>query len=148
MPTVSKSVIVPHSCALMFELVEDIERYPQFLPWCAATEVLERDAAVTRARIHIDYHGLKTSIATLNRKEPPASMTLEFVEGPFERFHGNWRFAPLGEEGCRVQFDLDYAFSSAALEVLLAPAFGPIVESLVDRFVARADAAPGPGQRA
>jgi ribosome-associated toxin RatA of RatAB toxin-antitoxin module len=142
MPTVSKSAIVAHSCAEMFDLVEDIERYPQFLPWCSGTEVFERSDELTRARLDIDYHGLKTSISTLNFKQAPRQMTLEFVEGPFERFKGLWRFVPLGEEGCRVEFTLDYAFSSAALEALLGPAFGHIIESHVDHFVARAEAAP------
>lgn len=142
MPTVRKSVIVAHSCAEMFDLVDDVERYPQFLPWCSGTEVFERREEITRARLDIDYHGLKTSISTLNRKEAPKQMTLEFVEGPFERFKGHWRFVPLGEEGCRVEFTLDYAFSNAALETLLGPVFGPIIESLVDRFVERAEAKP------
>ncbi|MGZ5031804.1 MAG: type II toxin-antitoxin system RatA family toxin [Usitatibacter sp.] len=140
MHTVRKSAIVAYSCSEMFDLVEDIEGYPQFLPWCPATVVFERTQEITRARLDIDFHGLKTAISTLNRKEAPGSMTLEFVEGPFERFRGHWRFVPLGEEGCRVEFDLDYAFSNAALEKLLGPVFGPIIESLVDRFVARADA--------
>lgn len=144
MPIVSKSVIVPHGCATMFELVDRVEAYPQFLPWCSGVELLERSDAVTSARIAIDYHGLKTHIATRNRKRPPEGMDLEFVEGPFHDFSGAWSFVPLGDAGCRVELALQYAFSSRALEAVLGPVFGHITETLVDRFVARAEAGVAP----
>jgi ribosome-associated toxin RatA of RatAB toxin-antitoxin module len=140
MPTVRKSVIVTRSCADMFALVDGVERYPGFLPWCSGSEVLERTAEVTRARIDIDYHGLKSHFTTRNRKKAPESITLQFEEGPFETFQGEWRFKPLGEEGCRVEFSLDYSFSSTALQLLLGPVFGHIVETLVERFVEEAQA--------
>ena len=139
MATVRKSVIVPHSCATMFELVDAVERYPRFLPWCPRTEVLERDAAVTRARIDVDYHGLRTAFTTRNLKQPCERMALELVEGPFERFAGEWRFAALGEEGCRVELALDYTPSNALLDRVLARVFEQIAEDLVDRFVGEAD---------
>lgn len=139
MPTVLKSVLVNHRAETMYALVEDVERYPEFLPWCSGAEVLERTAGITRARIGIDYHGLTSHISTLNRKEAPGRMDLEFVEGPFDEFKGHWRFVPLGEQGCRVEFALDYAFSNAAMAALLGPVFGHIIETLVERFVARAD---------
>jgi ribosome-associated toxin RatA of RatAB toxin-antitoxin module len=140
MPTVRKSVIVARPCATMFALVDDLERYPEFLPWCSGTEVFERTPEVTRARIDIDYHGLTSHISTLNRKDAPGGMTLEFVDGPFSEFRGRWRFAGLGDEGCRVEFELDYSFASGAVEALLGPVFGNIIETLVDRFVARVEA--------
>ena len=142
MPTVRKSVIVDRPAHAMFALVEDVESYPRFLPWCASTSVFDRTPEVTLARLDIDYHGLRSHIATRNLKEPPGRMDLEFLEGPFERFKGHWRFVPLGEEGCRVEFALDYAFSSHAFEVALGPVFGHIVETLVDRFVERAQSVP------
>jgi ribosome-associated toxin RatA of RatAB toxin-antitoxin module len=126
----------------MFDLVEDIERYPQFLPWCSGATVLARTPGTTKARIDIDYRGLVTHFSTINRKDEPRAMDMELDEGPFESFHGRWSFAPLGEEGCRVDFVLEYAFSSAAMGVVLAPVFGHIVETLVDGFVARAEAGP------
>lgn len=140
MATVSKSVIVPHSAQRMFALVDGVEDYPEFLPWCSSTEVFERSGEITRARLDIDYHGLRTHISTFNRKEPPLRMTLELVDGPFESFAGVWRFAPLGDEGCRIELSLDYVLSSRTVDRVLAPVFGYIMETLVDRFVARADA--------
>ena len=140
MPTVLKSVLVAHRARTMFDLVDDCESYPRFLPWCSGAQVSERSDEITRARIDIDYHGLTTHISTLNRKEAPHRMDLEFVEGPFTQFKGRWTFTPLGEAGCRVEFALDYSFSSPAMTSLLGPVFGHIVETLVDRFVARAEA--------
>ena len=139
MPSVRKSVIVPHSCEAMFDLVDDFERYPEFLPWCRAAEMLERGEAAEVARLHIDYRGLRTTIATRNSKDRPRRMTLALVEGPFTRFGGEWTFAALGDAGCRVQLALDYTMGST-LQGLLAPVFGHIAETLVERFVQRAEA--------
>ena len=141
MPTVRKSAIVPISCKAMFALVEDIESYPEFLPWCSGTEVFERGAKITRARLDVSYHGLKTHVSTLNRKHAPGRIELEFEDGPFERFGGAWRFTPLGDEGCKVELALDYEFSSTALAALLGPLFGNIADTMVESFVRRAEAA-------
>jgi ribosome-associated toxin RatA of RatAB toxin-antitoxin module len=140
MTAVLKSAIVAHPCATMFALVDDVASYPEFLPWCSRTQLFERTEALTRARIEIDYHGLKLDVATRNAKQYPHAMTLELVEGPFERFHGEWRFVPLGEHGCRVEFSLDYSLAAGMLGPLLASVFAQIAETLVERFIERADA--------
>ena len=142
MPTVLKSVLVAKPARTMFDLVDDVERYPQFLPWCSGVQVFERNEGVTRARIDIDYHGLASHFSTVNRKQAPRRIDLAFVEGPFEALAGHWGFTALGEAGCRVEFSLDYSFSNAAMATVLAPVFGHIIETLVDRFVARAEALP------
>ena len=126
----------------MFRLVDEAERYPEFLPWCSAAEIHERTGDRTRATLEIDYRGLKSRITTLNRNSRPETIDLELVEGPFERFLGHWHFLPLGTEGCRVEFTLEYAFSSGTLESLLAPVFGYVTETLVDHFVKRAESMP------
>ena len=140
MPTVRKSVIVARPREVLYQLVEGVERYPEFLPWCSGAEVFERDGRVTRARLCIDYHGLQSHIETRNENDPPERIVLEFVDGPFREFHGVWSFTALGAEGCRVEFALDYAFANRALEGMLGPVFGHVIETLVDRFVARAEA--------
>jgi ribosome-associated toxin RatA of RatAB toxin-antitoxin module len=122
----------------MFELVDRVEAYPEFLPWCAGVELIERTPEVTSARIDIAWRGLESHVATRNTKRAPEAMDLAFLGGPFDSFGGAWRFAPLGETGCRVEFALDYAFSSAALELALGPLFNYVLGSVVDRFVARA----------
>ena len=140
MTTVTKSVLVPHSAGRMFELVDGVEHYPEFLPWCAGTKLIERTAQITRARIDIDYHGLTTHFTTRNRKDAPRSMDIALEEGPFERLEGRWTFTPLGEEGTRVELTMDYELASRSIGRVLAPVFGHIMETLVDGFVARADA--------
>ncbi len=146
MPTVRKSVIVSHSCETMFDLVDGVERYPEFLPWCSDATAVERTPLLTRARIDVDYHGLKTHFATRNAKVRPNDMTLEFVEGPFDSFGGSWHFAALGESGCRVEFGLDYTLAAGPLQALLAPLFGQIAATMVERFVERADELGSPGE--
>jgi ribosome-associated toxin RatA of RatAB toxin-antitoxin module len=140
MPTLNKSAIVPHPREMMFDLVDRVEAYPEFLPWCSGVDLLERTTEVTSARIEISWRGLEARVATRNAKRPPEAMDLELLEGPFESFRGTWRFASLGEGGCRVEFSLRYAFESRALELALGPLFSQIMGSVVDRFVARADA--------
>lgn len=142
MPTVRRSVILERTCEEMFVLVDEVERYPEFLPWCAGTELIERTGEVTRGRIDIAYAGLETSIETLNRKEAPHRMTLELVEGPFTAFGGEWRFVPLGDAGCRVALSVDYAFESTMLERVMGPVFGHVIGTLVERFVERAEGEP------
>jgi len=139
MPTVSKSVLVPRSAEQMFALVDDVEDYPRFLPWCPAARVLERNDELTRACLEIDYHGLRTHFTTVNRKQAPRRMDLELEEGPFERLKGRWSFTPLGEEGSRVELTLDYELEGRALNRVVAPVLAQIMETLVDRFVARAE---------
>ena len=138
MATVRKSVIVAHSCDAMFDLVDDFERYPEFLPWCRKAEVLERGEQHDLARLHVDYRGLRTRIATRNRKQRPRRIHLELVEGPFSSFAGEWTFEPLGEDGCKAQLSLDYALGSG-FEGLAGRVFGHIAETMVERFVQRAD---------
>ena len=141
MPTVTKSVLVPHYAERMFELVDGVESYPGFLPWCSGTKLIERTDRLTRARIDIDYHGLTTHFTTRNRKDAPRRMDIALEEGPFDRLEGRWTFTPLGEEGTRVELKLDYELASRSMSRVLAPVFGHIMETLVDGFVARAERA-------
>ncbi|MBL0143944.1 MAG: type II toxin-antitoxin system RatA family toxin [Betaproteobacteria bacterium] len=140
MPTIIRKVIVDRSAEAMFALVDGVEHYPQFLPWCSGIEVFGRTPTETCARIDIDFHGLKTHVATRNRNEPPEWIHLELADGPFERLAGHWHIRPLGPEGCAIEFSIDYAFSSRALDTVMGPVFGQIMETIVDRFVERAAA--------
>lgn len=146
MHEVSRSVLVSHPPSRMFALVDAIEAYPQFLPWCRATAVLHRDVARTRATLHIDYHGVRQSFTTENAKNEPVEMRIALVDGPFRTLEGSWRFSALGASGCKVELNLKYEFSSRVLEKLVGPVFGHIAGTLVEAFVRRADqtaAAPG-----
>ncbi|MFZ9150546.1 MAG: type II toxin-antitoxin system RatA family toxin [Burkholderiales bacterium] len=139
MNSVTRSALVPFSAQQMFDLVEGVEQYPQFLPWCSGTAVSHRDPAVTQATIHINYRGIKQSFSTENHKQPPERMTLQLVEGPFRMLDGEWLFTALGAEACKVDFRLSYEFSSTLLEKLVGPVFGHIAGTMVDAFLKRAD---------
>jgi ribosome-associated toxin RatA of RatAB toxin-antitoxin module len=140
---VEKSVLVGYSSQQMFALVDAVEAYPQFLPWCSGAEVLHRDATRTRATLHVNYHGAKQSFTTENAKEPPAKMIVRLVEGPFRVLDGEWRFSALDEHACKVEFRLHYEFSSRLLEKLVGPVFSYIANTMVDAFVKRAEALYG-----
>ena len=123
----------------MFALVDQVEDYPVFLPWCGGTEVKRRDALITVATIHIDYMGVKQSFTTENSKQAPTEMNLTLQDGPFSHLQGHWRFLALGDTACKIEFALSYTFSSRMLETLLAPVFNHITNTFVDAFVNRAD---------
>jgi ribosome-associated toxin RatA of RatAB toxin-antitoxin module len=139
MAQVNKSILVEHSAGAMFALVDQVEDYPDFLPWCGGTEVKWRDEQTTVATIHIDYMGVKQSFTTENSKLTPTEMNLSLQDGPFSHLYGHWRFLALGEAACKIEFALSYTFSSRMLEALLAPVFNHIANTFVDAFVTRAD---------
>jgi len=139
MASVSRSALVHFSAEQMFELVDGVEQYPEFLPWCGATTVDHRDSSVTRATIHIRYRGIRQSFSTENRKQFPQLMSMHLVEGPFRVLEGEWRFTQLGADGCKVDFRLQYEFSSMLLEKVVGPVFGYIAGSMVDAFLKRAN---------
>jgi len=142
---VSRTVLVGHPAARMFELVDGVEDYPLFLPWCGGSSVEARDDTITRATVQIAVHGVKTSFSTANAKHFPESIQLTLVSGPFRSLDGEWRFTDLGGTGCRVEFSLRYQFASRLLERAVGPVFGRIAASLVDAFVQRADKLYGGG---
>ena len=138
MPEVTKSVLVEHAAQDMFTLVDAVERYPEFLPWCGGTSVAYRDERLTRATITINYRGIRQSFTTENAKTSPELMRVRLVEGPFRMLDGEWRFIAL-QGGCKVEFRLHYEFSSRILEKLVGPVFHYIANTMVDAFVRRAD---------
>ena len=123
----------------MFALVDAVEAYPQFLPWCGGSKVIYRDDKRTLATIQINYHGAKQSFTTDNAKEAPHRMTVRLVQGPFKTLDGEWRFTSLRVDACRIDFRLSYEFSSKLLEKLIGPVFSYISNTLVDAFVRRAE---------
>jgi len=143
MAKVVKSVLVPYSAAEMFALVDGVEDYPQFLPWCGGTELLRRDETVTEATIHISYLHVKQHFTTENAKRIPEEMGIRLKNGPFRKLEGAWYFKRLAESACKIDFELHYEFSSSLLEKVLGPVFGMITNSLVDAFVHRAENVSG-----
>ena len=138
MPDVKHSVLVGYSPGQMFALVDRVEDYPAFLPWCGGAKLLHRDASVTRATISINFRGIRQRFTTENTKREPAEMEIRLVEGPFRKLDGNWRFAALADRGCKVELSLHYEYSSRILGKLIEPVFGHIADTLVDAFARRA----------
>ena len=139
MAVVEKSVLIERTSTQMFELVDRVEEYPAFLPWCGGTELHERTDTLTVATIRISYHGIRTSFSTVNTKEIPRTMLIRLREGPFRSLDGGWTFTPLGEGACKIEFRLHYEFSSKVLERALGPVFSKIAATFVESFVKRAE---------
>ena len=141
MKTVNKSVLIWYTAAEMFALVTDVASYPQFLPWCDESAVLESTPDGMTAKVGLSMAGIKQSFTTRNTHEPDKKVHLKLVAGPFSKLDGTWDFAAIGnggERACRVTFSLNYDFDNAALAALVGPVFDKIAGSLVDAFVKRA----------
>jgi ribosome-associated toxin RatA of RatAB toxin-antitoxin module len=138
MKNIARSAIVEHSAAEMYALVENIEAYPEFLPWCTATQVHERLPGRTRATLTVGVGGLSHAFTTLNDTRPGEAIDMHLVSGPFRRFEGRWRFVALAPDACRIEFSLQYEFSSRVLGKVLSPLFDGMADSMVEAFVRRA----------
>ena len=138
MPDVSHSVLVEFTPEQMFSLVDTVEDYPKFLPWCGGTTLLQRDQDTTRATILINYHGIRRSFTTENVKHEPMAMQIRLVEGPFSKLDGSWRFTDFAGRGCKIEFRLRYEFAGRLLDRLIGPVFHHIAGTLVEAFVKRA----------
>jgi ribosome-associated toxin RatA of RatAB toxin-antitoxin module len=123
----------------MFALVERVEDYPKFLPWCGKVDVREREADKLIATLSIQYHGIKQTFTTENTNVSPVSMKMKLLEGPFKHLDGEWIFRPLREDACKIEFELRYEFSNKILEQIIGPVFSIIANSFVDSFCKRAE---------
>ncbi len=139
MAEVVKTVLVPYSAEEMFILVDGVESYPQFLPWCGGTELHFRDDVTTEATIHISYMQVKQHFTTQNSKRHPEEMIIRLKRGPFRKLEGSWHFKALAAEACKIEFVMHYEFSSSLLEKVLGPVFGMLTNNMVDAFVRRAE---------
>ena len=140
MKRIARSAIVEHPAEEMYALVDDIERYPAFLPWCRDARVEDVDGR-RRATLTVGLRGLRQSFTTLNENRPGEAIDMQLVEGPFRRFHAAGRFRALSPKACAIEFSLEYEFASRALARLLEPLFEHIADTMVDAFTRRADAA-------
>lgn len=129
---------MPYSAAEMYALVNDVESYPQFLPWCRSSRVLSRNEDEVRATIELARGAIQKSFTTCNRLQKDKMIEIRLVEGPFHHLEGFWRFDALDEKASRVSLDLDFDFSSRILSLALGPVFGQIANTLVDSFQKRA----------
>jgi ribosome-associated toxin RatA of RatAB toxin-antitoxin module len=137
MKRITRSAIVEHSAERMFTLVDDVESYPRFLPWCRAAKVEERTAASVQATLSVGMRGLRQTFSTRNELHPPEAMEMRLVKGPFRHFAAAWRFKPLSAQDCAVEFSLEYEMAGP-LARILEPLFDHIADTMVDAFTRRA----------
>lgn len=139
MARIERSALVEYSPQQMFDLVNDIESYPQFVPGCVGAQTLERSDTHKVARLNISKAGITKSFTTRNSLQPPEVMGMELVDGPFKRLGGGWRFMPLGEHACKVVFELEFEFSNRLLAMAFGKIFEEVTSRMVDAFVTRAE---------
>ena len=139
MTIVQKSVLQNYSAEQMFALVENIEAYPSFLPWCDSVDV-QRDASrqTAIATLSLNFCGIRQSLTTHNTNDVPTSIRMRLVKGPFRKLNGQWTFTVLSEKTCRVELHMNYEFSHFFMEKLIGPVFDIVTNSLIDAFCERA----------
>ena len=137
MKRIARSAIVDCSAEAFYALVEEIEAYPSFLPWCAAAQERERAPGRTVATLTLAAKGLRQSFTTENANQPGRAIEMRLLEGPFKRFAAHWRFTALAPQAAKVEFTLEYAFSSRIVAAVLEPIFSRLADSTVEAFVRR-----------
>ena len=139
MPKISRSAVVSHTPEQMFDLVNDFERYPEFLPWCGGARVVQATDMTIIGELCIQKGGIRQFFTTKNTLTPPERIDLSLVEGPFKSLGGHWRFEAVGSDACRVCLDLEFEFAGRLIAVAIGAIFSQIAGSLVDAFCDRAD---------
>ena len=122
----------------MFELVNNIDDYSQFLNWCDSSSILNQSDNQITASVEINKGGIKQTFSTLNTLTPYKSIAMELVDGPFDELSGEWRFEPLGDNAAKIHLDLQFKFKSMLIDMTLSPVFKNIANSQLDSFVERA----------
>lgn len=136
---VRRSILMPYPAESMFDLIEQAEHYPQFIPWCTDAVILERTDEIVAARISMRVAGLTLTLQTRNPKRRPEWLALRMVRGPLRRFEGEWRLTPLNATACRIEFTLNYEFADRLTERIAGPVFARMADTMVDAYVARAE---------
>ena len=123
----------------MFALVDDIAAYPQYLPGCLAATELQRQTDCVTATLVLGKVGLKYAFTTRNLLDPPRSMQMTLVDGPFRKFLAQWRFEPLTETACKTSFELEFEFSASLVDAALGSLFESAGSEMVNAIVRRAE---------
>lgn len=142
---INRSALVPYSAADMFALVDDIDAYKEFLPWCSNSHVLVRDESGVRGEIELRKGKVRKSFITQNINQQDESITMQLVEGPFKHLEGVWLFQSLKADASKVMLELEYEFSNALLKMTVGPVFQQVADRLVDAFCQRANDIYGQG---
>ena len=139
MPKIARSALVMFPAQAMYDLVSDVESYPEFLPWCEEARILKKENEKVEAALVVSKGRVRQAFSTRNRMHYGSSIEMDLLEGPFSRLTGVWRFKPLGPEGCKVSLEMDFEVSSKLLKATLSPMFGQVMNTMVDAFSQRAE---------
>ena len=135
---VERSALLPYSAMQMYEIVADIRAYPEFLSWCSAVELVEERDAEVVANLKIAYRKLNMAFTTRNQNKPGESISLSLVDGPFSQLNGQWRFAALNKQACKVSIVMEFHFKRSAVSAVFGKAFEKIIVKQLQAFQMRA----------
>ena len=139
MPGIREKRRLPYSQQQMFDLVADVARYPEFLPWCAGAEVHERTDAEIMASLEIAKGGVRHRLTTRNQLLMPESIEMKLVDGPLKNLTGRWHFRSLDDNACKVILTLEFEFGGSLSRMTFGPVFNQAANTMVDAFCRRAD---------
>lgn len=148
MPIINHSLTVPHSVSEMYQLVNQVEDYAKFLPWCKESNVLSRSEDEVRATLVLTTGGFQKAFTTCNRLQHDKMIEIRLVDGPFHRLEGFWKFDGLENGHCRISLDLEFEFSSKLLALAFGPVFNQVANTLIEAFRKRAAEVYGQAQHA
>lgn len=143
MREVRRTALVPYTPAQMYSLVEELEKYPEFVPWVTEARVLERGTDYVIGRLGMQKAGIREVFTTRNTLKPPGQVRMELVDGPFKVLSGRWTFETVANRGSKVDLLMRFEFSNPVLSLLLSRTFEKSYSDLIDAFVARARATYG-----
>lgn len=135
---IQRSALLPYPAQALFDLVNDVASYPQFLPWCQGSEVLESSERQMRATLKVGRAGISQQFTTCNVLVPGESITMRLEQGPFRSLHGVWTFQALSEQACKITLDLSFEYSGALVKATLGPLFNQAATTMVEAFCQRA----------
>lgn len=138
MPSVQRNALVPYSAEAMYKLVNDVAKYPEFLPGCVATSVLEQSDSHMKASMQVSKAGVSQTLTTLNTLVPNTSIAMQLADGPFKQLHGGWTFTALSDDACKIELQLEFTFSNRLVEMAFGKVFKSLTNNMVSAFTDRA----------
>lgn len=138
MKKITRTALLPYSAKQMYDLVNDVAAYPQFLPWCGGAEVLQQSESAMRASVTIAKAGIKQNFTTQNHLVDGKRIEMQLVDGPFKTMRGEWQFKVLDEQACKILFEIEFEMNSGILNMAIGPIFEQIASTMVDSFCERA----------
>ncbi|AJZ90842.1 type II toxin-antitoxin system RatA family toxin [Cedecea neteri] len=138
MPQISRTALVPYSAEQMYQLVNDVKSYPEFLPGCTGSRVIDASANQMTAAVDVSKAGISKTFTTRNILTDNQSILMHLVDGPFKKLMGGWKFTPLSEDACRIEFQLDFEFTNKLIELAFGRIFKELAGSMVQAFTTRA----------